>query len=267
MTIPLQPTERVDDLLTNDLKIIQSDDVFSFSMDAVLLARFCSVPVRGRILDLCSGNGVIPLLLTTRTKAPIWAVEIQERLADMAERNVKINRLEEQIQVLHQDLKNSHTHFGYGVFDLVTVNPPYLPVVAGEQNGNPHFAAARHEIYSTLEEVIAACAKLVRTGGKVAMVHRPSRLTDILCLMRQYKLEPKRLRFVHPRAGEEANMILVEAMRDAKPDVRLLPPLIVYKNRTDYCDELMEIYYGGPAGKPEAGNRREEREHPEELSE
>lgn len=240
----LLPNERADDLLRNDLKIIQSDDVFSFSMDAVLLARFCSVPARGKIMDLCTGNGVIPLLVSTRTRGELWGVEIQERLADMASRSVKLNELEDRIHILRGDLKEIHQTVGTGVYDLVTVNPPYMPVTAGEQNTNLHFAAARHEIYCTLEDVIAACSRLVKYGGKVAMVHRPSRLVDILTLMRKYRLEPKRLRFVHPKVGEEANMVLVEAIRDGKPDLRMLPPVIVYGPDGGYTDELMGIYYG-----------------------
>jgi len=244
--VVIQPSERIDDLLTNDIQIIQSDEVFSFSMDAVLLGRFSYVPLspRGRIVDLCTGNGVIPLLLSTRTKASIVGVEIQERLADMAVRNVKLNKLEPQIQMICGDLKDVHTQLGHGQFDVVTVNPPYLPVPNGEQNRNEHFAAARHEVFCTLEDVVQASSRLVRSGGRVAMVHRPHRLADIICTMRAYKLEPKRIRFVHPRAGEEANMVLIEALKDGKPELRTLPPLIVYKNETEYCDELMEIYYG-----------------------
>lgn len=240
----LLPNERADDLLRNNLKIIQSDEVFSFSMDAVLLARFCSAPLRGRIMDLCTGNGVVPMLVSTRSKAQLWGVEIQERLADMAARSVALNGLEDRITIMNGDLKDIHQRVGSGVFDLVTVNPPYLPVTAGEQNTNIHFAAARHEIYCTLEDVVAACSRLVRYGGKVAMVHRPGRLVDILTLMRQYRLEPKRIRFVHPKAEEEANMVLVEGIRDGKPDIRLLPPLVVYGSDGGYSPELMEVYYG-----------------------
>jgi tRNA1(Val) A37 N6-methylase TrmN6 len=236
--------ERIDDLMTHELKIIQSDEVFSFSLDAVLLARFCTVPMRGKIIDLCTGNAVIPLLLSTRSHASIHGLEIQERLADMAKRSIALNHLEAQIQIVQGDLKQAHERYGYGQFDLVTVNPPYLPVDAGVQNTNEHFAAARHEIYCNLQEVVSASAKLVRAGGKVAMVHRPSRLTDIITLMRQYRLEPKRIRFVHPRIGEEANMVLIEAIKDGKSEVRLLPPVIAFKNKTDYSDELMQIFYG-----------------------
>ncbi|TBL69004.1 tRNA1(Val) (adenine(37)-N6)-methyltransferase [Paenibacillus thalictri] len=244
-SVHLHNSERLDDLLTHNLKIIQSDEVFSFSLDAVLLARFCSVPVRGKMIDLCTGNGVIPLLLTTRTKASITAIEIQERLADMARRNVQLNGLEDRVQIVHGDIKIALDLFGHGAFDALTVNPPYLPVPNGEQNTNEHFAAARHEIYCTLEDVIRISSRLVKSGGKVAMVHRPSRLVDIMTLMRQYRLEPKRVRFVHPRQDEEANMVLIEALRDGKPEVRMLPPLIVYTKGIEYSQELMDVYYGG----------------------
>ncbi|MFD2611567.1 tRNA1(Val) (adenine(37)-N6)-methyltransferase [Paenibacillus gansuensis] len=245
MDVALYSNERMDDLLTENLKIIQSDEVFSFSMDAVLLARFCSVPSKGRILDFCSGNGVIPLLMSTRTKAHIDGVEIQERLFGMAVRSVEMNGLQDQIHIHHGDLRNYHIEAGYGMYDLITVNPPYMQTITGVQNENEHYAIARHEIHCTLDDVIAACARQSRTGGKVAMVHRPSRMTDLLCTLRSHRLEPKRIRYVHPRAGAEANMVLIEAVRDAKPEVRLLPPLIVYREDGTYCEELMQIYYGG----------------------
>ncbi|WP_337103190.1 tRNA1(Val) (adenine(37)-N6)-methyltransferase [Paenibacillus sp. YIM B09110] len=214
----------------NGLKIIQSREVFSFSLDAVLLSRFANIPKRGKIVDLCTGNGVIPMLLSTRTKAQIDAVEIQPRLADMARRSIEMNGLQEQIQVIEQDLRMYAKEAGNGVYDAVTVNPPYMPVTAGDQNENEHYAIARHEIHCTLNDVMKASARLVRPGGKVAMVHRPSRLLDIVETMRKWKLEPKRVQFVHPHANAEANMILIEAMRDGKPDIKLLPPIMVYEN-------------------------------------
>lgn len=242
--IQLQGNERIDDLLTYGLQIIQSPDVFSFSMDAVLLARFCSVPMKGNILDLCTGNGVIPLLLSTRSRASIVGVEIQHRLWDMAERSVRLNRLEKQIRMEHRDLRTLLDVMTQGSYELVTVNPPYLPVPQGEQNVNEHIALARHEVACNLEDVISISSRLVRNGGKVAMVHKPTRLVEILNMMQRYRLEPKRIRFIHPRANAEANMVLIEAIRDGKPEVRLLPPLIVYQNETEYCRELLDVYYG-----------------------
>lgn len=235
--------ERLDDLLTHQLHIIQSKEVFSFSMDAVLLARFCKVPVKGRILDLCSGNGVIPLLLSTRTKASITGVELQEKLWDMAQRSVEWNGLQDQIEMVCADAREYGQTAGYGTFDLVTMNPPYMPPVTGEANKNPYVAAARHELNGGLDELIAACARHLKSGGKASIVHRPGRLADMFESMRRVRLEPKRLRFVHPRMGEEANMVLVEAIRDGKPDIRLLPPLIVYGEDGQYTKELWDIYY------------------------
>ncbi|WP_274365811.1 tRNA1(Val) (adenine(37)-N6)-methyltransferase [Paenibacillus thermotolerans] len=240
----LLPNERLDDLLTNDLKIIQSDEVFSFSLDAVLLARFCTVPPRGRVVDLCSGNGVIPLLLSTRTKSSIVGVEIQPKLADMAERNIRINHLSDRLSVVCADLKEYYKTAGQGTFDLVTVNPPYLPVTSGEVKENPYVAAARHEVYCTLKDVAVAASRLVRSGGKVAMVHRPSRLIEIIAEFRSVRLEPKRIRFIHPRLHQEANMVLIEAAKDGKPELRTLPPLIVHEGDGSYAKELLDVYYG-----------------------
>jgi tRNA1(Val) A37 N6-methylase TrmN6 len=173
-------------LLTHELKIIQSSEVFSFSLDAVLLARFAGVPPRGRILDLCTGNGVIPLLLTTRTEASIDGVEIQPRLADMAKRSVKLNGLSNKITIIENDLREWRAEGD--LYDAVTVNPPYLPMQSGDHKGNQYQAMARHELGCKLEDVIAACSRAVRPGGRVSMVHRPSRLVDILDFMRRYRL-------------------------------------------------------------------------------
>lgn len=237
--------ERLDDLLTHDYGIIQSKEVFSFSLDAVLLARFAGVPPRGRILDLCTGNGVIPLLLTTRTAARIDGVELQPRLADMARRSVAYNGLQERITIREADLKTLPKLEGAQAYDAVTVNPPYKPVGSGEHKGNMHEALARHEIGCTLDDVVAACARSVREGGRVSMVHRPSRLAEIVGAMRSYRLEPKRMRFVHSRADAEANMVLIEASLGGRPELRLLPPLIVYEGagRT-YTPELLDVFYG-----------------------
>lgn len=226
-TVKLYPGERMDDLMFNGLKIIQSREVFSFSIDAVLLAEFAAVPKRGRVLDLCTGNGVIPLLLSEKTNGTIDAVEIQPRLADMAKRSVALNGLEDRIRIIEGDLRHYVKKAGYGVYDAVTVNPPYMPVTGGDVNGSEYYAIARHELYCTLEDVVEACARLVKPGGKVTMIHRPSRFLDIMDSLRRWKLEPKRVRFVHHHAKAEATMVLIEALRDGRPDLKLLPPLFV----------------------------------------
>lgn len=228
--IKLEENERLDDLMTDTgLRIIQSREVFSFSLDAVLLSKFVSLPVRGKVIDLCTGNGAIPLLLTTRTKAHIDGVEIQPRLADMAKRSVELNQIGEQISIIEADLRVFAKQAGNGIYDVVTVNPPYMAVTTGERNENEHYAIARHEVHCTLDDVLQACTRLVRPGGRVAMVHRPSRFIEIIETMRKHRLEPKRVQFVHPNAQGEANMVLIEAIRDGKPELRLLPPIMVYE--------------------------------------
>ncbi len=225
--IVINDDERIDDLMTDGLKIIQSVDVFRFGIDAVLLSKFCSVPKHGKILDLCSGNGVIPLLLSQRTKAEIKAVEIQERLAEMAIRSIRLNGLDEQIEMIHLDLKEASAYFGIGQFDLVTVNPPYLPIDWGQISENQHVAFARHEVGCTLDDVLVAASKLVTNGGKFAMVYRATRLVDAIEKMRAYRLEPKRIQFVHGRIDLEPQMVLIEGIRNGKPELRIMPPLII----------------------------------------
>ncbi|MFE8698985.1 tRNA1(Val) (adenine(37)-N6)-methyltransferase [Cytobacillus sp. FJAT-53684] len=242
----LKEDERLDYLLAEDLRIIQSPSVFSFSLDAVLLARFVYVPIqKGNLIDLCSGNGVIPLFLSARTKGMITGVEIQERLFDMATRSIEYNHLQERLHMIHGDIKDMPKRLGYGKFDVVTCNPPYFPTPSSdEMNENEHLAIARHEILCTLEDAIQASSHLVKQGGKVAFVHRPGRLLDIVTLMRKYKLEPKKIQFVYPKQGKEANTLLIEATKDGNPDLKILPPLIVYNEGNEYTPEIKEILYG-----------------------
>ncbi|MCP3032103.1 tRNA1(Val) (adenine(37)-N6)-methyltransferase [Halobacillus sp. A1] len=245
--VQLKGDERIDFLLAEEnMRIIQSDQVFAFSIDAVLLARFTSVPrTRGRILDLCTGNGVIPLFLSRRSKVDITGVEIQERLYDMALRNIELNNLHERLHMVHGDLKDMPSQLGNGRFDLVTCNPPYFPTPAHDKrNLNEHLAIARHEIHCSLEDVVRSCSRLTKSGGKVSMVHRPGRLADIITLFRKYQLEPKRLQFVHPKKGKEANVLLIEASRDGKPDLKILPPLYTHNENGEYSHEFREILYG-----------------------
>lgn len=246
--VQLYGDERIDFLLAEEnMRIIQSPTVFAFSLDAVLLADFTYVPkTRGKILDLCTGNGVIPLFLATRSKVPITGVEIQQRLYDMAVRNIELNQLEDQLDMIHRDLKEMPAYYGNRKFDLVTCNPPYFPTPKPDQkNANEHLAIARHEIYCTLEEVIKTCSQLAKSGGKVSMVHRPERLVDILELFRNYKLEPKRMRLVYPKEGKDANILLIEGTRDGKSGLEVLPPLYALNDNDEYTPELRKILYGG----------------------
>lgn len=244
--VKLKGDERLDYLLAENLRIIQSPSVFAFSLDAVLLARFVYVPIqKGNIIDLCSGNGVIPLFLSARTKGNIIGVEIQERLYDMAIRSIEYNHLQERLQMVHGDIKEMPKQLGYGKYDVVTCNPPYFTTASKEEiNPNEHLAIARHEILCTLEDAVKASSQLVRQGGKVAFVHRPGRLMDIITVMRQYRLEPKRIQFVYPKQGKEANTLLIEAIKDGSPDLKILPPLFVYNEDGEYSAEIRKILYG-----------------------
>ncbi|AJH80001.1 tRNA1(Val) (adenine(37)-N6)-methyltransferase [Heyndrickxia coagulans] len=244
--VTLSGDERLDYLLAENLRIVQSPSVFAFSLDAVLLAKFAWLPIqKGKVLDLCTGNGVIPLLLSSRTKAEITGVEIQERLWDMAKRSVAYNGLEDRIRIIHGDLKEMPDVLGCSKFDVVTCNPPYFPSQTKNfQNENEHFAIARHEIFCTLEDVVKVSSRMLKQGGKAAFVHRPGRLVDLVTLMKKHRLEPKRLRFVYPKAGKEANTILVEGIKDGKPDLKILPPLFVYGQDGEYTEEVKELLYG-----------------------
>lgn len=242
----LKPGERLDHLLAEDLRIIQSREVFSFSFDAVLLADFAKVPKhKAKIVDLCSGNGVIPLLLSSKTKAPMTGVEIQERLYDMATRSIQFNNLSDQIEMCHLDLKQAPALLGIEKTDIVTCNPPYFNTYSQEIiNKNEHYAIARHEILCTLEDVVQATSRLLKQGGKAYFVHRPNRLMDLITYMKKYRLEPKRIQFIYPREGKDANTLLVEGIKDGQPDVKILPPINVYESNGEYSSFMKRLLYG-----------------------
>ncbi|BCJ87434.1 tRNA1(Val) (adenine(37)-N6)-methyltransferase [Effusibacillus dendaii] len=247
MPFELRTGERLDDLMAHGRHIIQSEEVFSFSLDAVLLAHYATVRPNDRILDLGTGNGVIPVLLTTRVTSPvrqIVGVELQERLADMARRTVEGNGLQDTIQIVQGNIKEVGTLFLQGHFDLVTCNPPYLPVGQGDANANEHVRIARHEVACTLADAVSAAGRMVKNGGKVAFVHRPDRMVDLFYQMRQEQLEPKRMRLVFPRIHQKPNIVLVEAIKHGKSDLKIDPPLIIYREDGSWSPEVAAIYNG-----------------------
>lgn len=242
----LKEGERIDQLFSTDVKIIQNKAVFSYSIDSVLLSRFPKIPSKGLIVDLCSGNGAVGLFASTRTKAPITLVELQERLADMAERSIQLNHLEKQVTMVQDDLKNLLEHVPRSQVDLILCNPPYFKSIeTSKKNLSEHYLLARHEITTNLEEICQVSRHALKSNGRLAMVHRPDRFLDILDTLRQYNLAPKRVQFVYPKMGKDANMLLIEAIKDGSTDgLKILPPLFVHKDNGDYTDEIFEIYFG-----------------------
>ncbi len=239
------PHERVDDLQLGGLKIIQNPNWFCFGTDAVLLADYSKKSIKkgAKVLDLCSGNGIIPILLSAKSPADkIYGIEIQYDVAEMAKRSITLNALEDKIEMICADLKECKNYFSRSFFNNIVCNPPYKEAGGGLVNKNDPTTLARHEILCSLEDIIRVSSILLAPQGKLCMIHRPERLADILCIMRQYHIEPKRLRFVHPMPEKTATMILVEGAYCGKPKLFLDPPLYVYKEPGVYSDELLHIY-------------------------
>ncbi|WP_423188600.1 tRNA1(Val) (adenine(37)-N6)-methyltransferase [Alkalibacterium sp. f15] len=248
MEIQLKNDERIDQLMQYDLEIIQSPSVFSFSLDAVLLGDFAKVPKhdRAKIVDLCSGNGAVALMLSQKTKSKIIALELQDRLVDMAQRSIQLNHLEEQVEMIHGDVNEATTHIKKDSVDILTCNPPYFIVSdASRKNPNEHLAIARHELHLTLRELMTVSAGLLKTKGKAYFVHRPERFLEIMDEMRAVDLAPKRIRFVYPKPDKEANMILIEGIKQGKETgLQILPPLYVFDDNGEYFPEVRRMIYG-----------------------
>ena len=243
MTINLKENERIDDLQRNGYQIIQDPNRFCFGMDAVLLSGFAKAKEGDSVLDLCTGTGIIPILMEAKTKADKFvALEIQEDSADMARRSVLLNHLEEKIDIVTGDVKEADNLFKAASFDVITCNPPYMTGQHGLRNKDEAKTIARHEVLCTLEDVIRVSAKLLKPGGNFFMVHRPFRLSEIIVLLHQYKLEPKRMQLVYPYVDKEPNMVLIEANRGGKPRLTVEKPLIVYKEPGIYMPEIYDVY-------------------------
>lgn len=239
----LKENERIDDLQRNHYKIIQDPERFCFGMDAVLLSGFAGAKEGDRVLDLGTGTGIIPILMEAKTNAGHFVgLEIQEDSADMARRSVRLNHLEEKIEIITGDIREAVSLFGAASFDVVTSNPPYMTENHGLTNPSEPKAIARHELLCTLEDVISQAAKLLRPGGNFYLVHRPFRLVDIMILLREYRLEPKRMKMVHPFIDKEPNMVLIQASRGGKPRMTVEKPLIVYNEPGLYTQEIYDIY-------------------------
>ncbi len=243
MEISLKEKERLDELQRNGYRIIQNPEKFCFGMDAVLLSGFAKVKPGGTVLDLGTGTGIIPILMEAKTEAAhLTGLEIQEESADMARRSVELNGLSAKIDIVTGDIKEADQLFQSASFDVITSNPPYMIGEHGLQNPDAPKAIARHEVLCTLEDVVGQAAKLLKPGGHFFMVHRPFRLAEIINVMIQYKLEPKRMQLVYPFVDKEPNMVLIEGVRGGKSRMTVEKPLIIYKEPGVYMPEIYDIY-------------------------
>lgn len=239
----LREGERLDDLNRNNLKIIQDPSRFCFGMDAVLLSGFATVKEGENAIDLGTGNGIIPILLSAKTKGRHFTgLEIQPENVDIAERSVKYNGLGDRIDIIEGDIKTASERFGRSVFDVVTCNPPYMIGQHGLKNPDSAKAIARHEVMCTFDDVAREAAALLVPGGRFYLVHRPFRLAEIIVTLTKYRLEPKRMKLVYPFVDKEPNMVLLECSRGGKSRMTVEAPLIVYKEQGVYTDEIYDIY-------------------------
>ena len=229
MTSELRPGERLDDLQIGGLELIQDPKKFCFGVDAVFLSDFVRIRPGENVLDLGTGNGIIPVLLSAKTEARhITGLEIQADTAEMARRSVAHNHLEDRIDIVTGDIKEAAELFKPAFFDVITTNPPYMLADHGMRNLDDAKAIARHEVLCSLDDILRESMRLMQDKSRFYMIHRPFRLTEIMIKMHQYKIEPKRIRFVHPYIVKEPAMVLIEGVRGAKPRVTVEPPLIIY---------------------------------------
>lgn len=222
-------------------KIYQKRDSFSYGTDAIFLSDFAKP--KGLVMDLGTGTGIIPLrLIGNKMIKKIYGVEIQESVAEMAKESIVLNNLEEKIEILNIDIKKLPNKFQKHTFDCVVSNPPYMKEGGAIVNKQENFAISRHEIHCNIEDIVSVAAYLLKPLGKFYLVHRPDRLVDILCVMRQYSIEPKYIRFVQPKIDKKPNLLLIEGIKDAKRDLKYYDPLIVYDENGNYTDEIYGIY-------------------------
>ncbi len=242
-TIELNENERVDDLERCGYKIIQNTEKFCFGMDAVLLSGYAYAKRGEKVLDLCTGNGIVPILMAAKTPAErLVGIEIQKDIADMAKRSVAANGLSDRVTIISADIKETEDYLQAGVFDVVTCNPPYMIENHGIKNPDSPRAIARHEILCTFDDVARITSRMLRPGGRMFLIHRPFRLTDIFATLTKYDLEPKRMKLVHPYINREPNMVLIEAGHKGKRRLTVERPLIVYESPNCYTKEIYDIY-------------------------
>ena len=224
--------------------IMQDTDMFNFSLDSVLLPNFITINKNvKKILDIGCGNAPIPLILSTKTKAEITGVEIQKDVSELALESVKINNLEEQINIINADIKELYNELETESFDIITCNPPFFKVKEDSNlNESEYKTIARHEIKLNVEEVIKISRKLLKNNGVLGIVHRPERLVDILDIMRKYNIEPKKVRLVYPKKDKDANILLIEGAKNGNPGIKILPPLYSHNEDGSYTEEIQKYF-------------------------
>jgi tRNA1Val (adenine37-N6)-methyltransferase len=241
--INLLEDESIDDLQLDNLYLIQKKQGFRFGVDAVLLSNFANIKNRHRVVDLCTGTGIVPFLVYGKYKPKeVIGIEIQEDMVEMANRSSQYNNVEDKVKFKNADLKNIDFLKTLGTFDVLTVNPPYKLNNSGILNPNDKLAIARHDVMCNLEDVIIAARRLLKDNGRMYMVHRPERLIDIFELMRKHKIEPKRVQMIQPNVKKAPNIVLVEGQRDGGAYLKWEPPLYVYNEDGTYTKELNKIY-------------------------
>ncbi|MCI9246213.1 MAG: tRNA1(Val) (adenine(37)-N6)-methyltransferase [Clostridia bacterium] len=240
----LKENERIDDLELNGLKIIQNKNGFCFGMDSVLLSDFAKeIKKNSTILDMGTGTGILGILLSAKTQdTKITGVEIQPEVAQMAQRSVQLNHLEERIDIICKDIKELKKIYETQSLDAIVTNPPYKKKGTGGINENEAKLISRHEITANLEDFISIASYLLKDQGSIYMVHRPERLADIMTSLRKYKLEPKVIKFVHPNQEKEPNLILVKAIKNARPFLKVEKPIYIYDLQGNYTKDILEIY-------------------------
>lgn len=227
-----------------DIKIVQDKDYFNFSLDSILLPNFVEITRKTKkILDMCTGNAPIPLILSTKTDAKIYGVELQKEVYDLAKETIKINKLDNQIELINDNIKNLKKIFDTETFDIITCNPPYFKKKDDSIiNENKIKSIARHEIEMELEDVMMISKALLKNEGSLVLVHRTDRLIEIIELMKKHNIEPKRMRLIYPKVNMESNLVLIDGRKNGKEGLKILPPLYIHNDDNSYTSEVLEMF-------------------------